>query len=154
MHTQDKKMILEFMAAMYPRPLDVDELFRQTGIGGTRMRRAMWDLVADGFVVVSCSPAWMGLPWCRPRLSAAGLAVGSRLASRDEGAARTMQRLERTALEHVARSSSATASPTKRATHVSSEGAVRPSGTRACVHHIGAVRLPSGPGPDGARHCP
>ena len=94
MSTADQKTILQFMTTMYPEPLDLDALYRSTGIDDTRVRRAMWGLVARGFIDVGGSPSWIGLPWTQPRLSAAGMAVASGVASMHEDALDVIERLE------------------------------------------------------------
>ncbi len=94
MYREDHEMILQAMVAMYPRPLDADELYRLTGIDPTRMRRAMWGLVTGGFVEMFGSPSWIGLPRRWPRVSEAGMAVGAGLATLDERADDVIGRLE------------------------------------------------------------
>ena len=101
MYTEDSKLILCSMAEMYPEPLDLDSLYRLTGIDDTRARLAMWGLVERGFIDLRGSPSWIGLSWSQPRLSEAGMAVASGLASLHEDSRVVIKRLEAKALSQL-----------------------------------------------------
>lgn len=75
---QDGTEILKVMGSTYPDSSSLVEVGRQTAFGGTRMRRAVADLVRGGFIEVRPSSR-KGLP----RLTEAGMAVAFGLACAD-----------------------------------------------------------------------